>query len=118
MKVSYCRVGCLYSGIPQETADYVFEQSHSLLLHQLCDHIAQYRSDGIEALVSSANIVQTNVVQQYFLDNKYGDGLAQLRAGLHDAKAERNDLRGKEEVDHIGRIVLHKGTDDTERSEA
>lgn len=52
------------------------------------------------------------------LDDEGGDGLGELAAGLHDAEGEGDDLRGEEEVDHVGIVHLDEGTNDTEGGEA
>jgi len=51
------------------------------------------------------------------LDDEDGDGLAELRASLHDTEAERDDLRGEEKVDDLGRVVLDQSANDTERGQ-
>ncbi len=96
----------------------MLEEPGSLLLDQLGDHIAQDGADGIEALVGGADVVQAVVVQQDLLDDKDGDGLAKLRAGLHDAQAKGDDLSREEKVNHLRRIILHQGADDTEGGQA
>lgn len=92
----------------------MFQKPHSLLLDELSYHVAQNSTNRIETLVGSADVVQAQVIQEYFLDNEYGNGLAQFRASLHNSKAKWNNLGCKEEVDHIRRIVLDKRTNDTE----
>lgn len=81
------------------------------MLDELCHHVAQDGSYGIEPFVSSTNICEANIVEEDFLYNEDGHGLAEFRPGLHDPEAERNDLRGQEEIDHIGRVILHQSTD-------
>jgi hypothetical protein len=63
----------------------MLEQADRLLLHQLGDHVAQNRAYGIEPLVGVADVGKTHVVEQDLLYDEDGDGLAELRAGLHDA---------------------------------
>lgn len=96
----------------------MLEQASRLRLDELSNHIAQDGADGVEALVRGADVVEAIVVEQYFLHNEYGHRLAELRARLHDAEAERDDLGGQEEVDDVGRVVLDQGTDDAEAREA
>lgn len=43
--------------IPQETPDNMLQQPRSLLFHQLADHVAEDGPDGVESLVSSADII-------------------------------------------------------------
>lgn len=95
----------------------MLEETDSLLLDQLGDHIAENGADGIEALVRRADIAQTDVVKEYLLDDENRDRLAQLGAGLHDAEAKRDDLSGEKEIDYVRGVVLHQGPDDTQRSE-
>jgi hypothetical protein len=78
--------------LPKEAADNMFQQSHSLLLHKLGDHVAQNRSHSVKSFVCSANICKTDIIKKYFLYNENGDGFAKLRACLHNAKAQRDDL--------------------------
>lgn len=57
------------------------------------------------------------IVEKDFLDDKYSHGLAELRTSLHDSEAERDDFGRQEEVDHVGRVVLDKSTNDSERGQ-
>lgn len=75
------------SHLPKEATDNVLEQTNSLLLHKLVDHIAEHSTDGIETFVCLADVCQTGVVEQDLLYDEYSDGLAKLRSGLHDAQA-------------------------------
>lgn len=54
----------------------MLEKPHCLLVHQLSDHVAQYRSNSVEALVGLADVLQTHVIKQDLLDDKDGDRLA------------------------------------------
>src|SRR3546814_8184956 len=81
------RVDADQGHIPKEAAHNVFEQTDSLLLYQLIDHIAKNGSDRVKALVRLANVGQAHVIQQYLLNNEYCDGLAEFRAGFHYAQA-------------------------------
>ena len=99
--------------LPKEAPNDMLQQTDSLLLDELVDHVAQNGADGVKALIGLADVRQANVVKQDLLHNEDRDGLAELGAGLHDTKTERNDLRGEEEVDDLGRVILDKRTDDT-----
>ena len=96
----------------------MLQQPDRLLLHQLRDHIAQHRPDGVEALVGLADVRQAHVVQQDFLHDEDGDGFAELRPGLHDAEAERDDFRGEEEVYYFRAVVFDQGADHAEGGQA
>ena len=85
------------------------------MLYQLGDHVAENGAHRIESLVCRTNVAQANIVKENLLYNENGNGLAKLRSGFHDPKTERDDLGGQEEVDHIGRIILHQGADHTQR---
>ena len=61
-----------------------------------------------------ANVAKPGIVKKNLLHDEDSHCLAQLRACLHDAKAKRNNLGSQEEVDNIGRVVLDKGSDNTE----
>lgn len=104
--------------IPQEAPDDMLQQPGSLLLDQLAYHVTEDGADGVESLVGGADVVQAIVVKKDLLHDEDGDGLAELRARLHDAQTERNDLGGQQEVDDLGRVVLDKGANDTEAGEA
>lgn len=65
----------------------MLQKAHRLLVDQLSNHVAQHRSDGIEALVSLANVLQAHVVKQDLLDDEDGNCLAELRTSLHDTEA-------------------------------
>lgn len=95
----------------------MLEQSDRLLLNQLSDHIAKDSAYSIESLICRTNVRQANVIEKDLLYNENGNGLAQFRTGLHDAETERNDLGGKEEVDDIRGVILHQGSNDTQRCE-
>jgi hypothetical protein len=41
----------------------MLEQANSLLLHELVDHVAQYRSNGVETFVGLANVGKANVIE-------------------------------------------------------
>ena len=64
-----------------------------------------------------ADVTQAKVVQQDLLNDEYRDRLGQLRTGLHDAKAEWNDLRGEQKVDDFGAVVFDKRSNHAERSQ-
>lgn len=100
--------------IPQETAHNMLQQPSRLLFHQLSDHVAQDSTDGVEPLVRRADVVETVVVEQYLLHDENGDRLAKLRPRLHDPQAQRDDLCRQEKVDHLGRVILDQGADNTE----
>lgn len=95
----------------------MLEQSYGLLFHQLLDHVAENGSDGVEPLISLADVIETHIVHQDLLNNENGHCLAQLRPSLHDAQTERNDLSSEQEVDDLGRIVLHQRANDAQRCE-
>lgn len=96
----------------------MLEQADRLLLHQLLHHIAEDGAYSVETLVRLADVVEAHVVEENFLDNENGNSLTELTASLHDAQAQRDNLRGKEEVDDIRRVVLNERANDTEGSEA
>ena len=84
----------------------MLQETHRLSLNELIDHVAEYGADGVEAFVRVADVGQASLVEQYLLDDEDGDGLGQLRACLHDAQTQWNDLRGQEEVDDGSVVVL------------
>jgi len=94
--------------LPKKAAHNVLQQSCGLLLNELRDHVAKNSANSVETLIRSAYIIQPMVIKKDLLYNEYSDCLAELGPSLHDAKTERNDLGGKKEVDHIGRIILNK----------
>ena len=96
----------------------MLQQPRRLALNELRDHIAQHRADGVEALVGLADIGKTGVIEKNLLYDEYGDGLAKLGAGLHDAKTKRNDLGCEKKVDHIGGIILDERANNTEGGQA
>lgn len=102
---------------PKEASNDVLKESSGLGFNELSNHIAQHRADGIEALVGGADVVEPVVVEQNLLHDEDGDGLAKLRASLHDSKAEGDDLGGEEKVDDVGGVVLDERADDAEAGE-
>lgn len=104
--------------LPKEAAHDVLEQAHRLLLDQLSDHITEYGAHSVETLICRTNIRQANIIEKNLLHNENGNGFAEFRPGLHDAKTEGNDLGGEEEVDHVRGVILHQRSNDAERCEA
>lgn len=103
---------------PQVTPNHVLQQPDRLTLDNLRHHVAQHGPHCIESLVRLADVRQTHVIQQDLLNDENRDRLAELRAGLHDAKAQGNDLGGEEESDDVRVVVLlDQCPDDTERGE-
>ena len=96
----------------------MLEQSDGLLIDKLDDHVAEYSADGIESFIRLAYIVESLVIEEDLLDDKDSNSLAELRACLHDAKAQRDDLSSEQEVDNLSRIILDKSADNTKRSQA
>lgn len=87
--------------IPQEAPDNMLQQPGRLLLDQLAHHVAKDGADSVESLIGGADVVQAIVVKQDLLHNEDGDSLTELRARLHDAQTERDDLGGQQEVDDL-----------------
>ncbi len=81
------------------------------------DHVVQDRGDGVEALRGGANVREASVVEEDLLHDEGRNGLAQLLAGLHDAQAERDDLRVEKEGNHVGVVKLHERAHDAQRRE-
>lgn len=77
---------------PQVAPHHVLEQPHSLRLHELVDHVAQYGADGVEPLIGVADVRQAGLVEEDLLHDEDGDRLGELRARLHNAQTERYDL--------------------------
>lgn len=96
----------------------MLQQSDSLLLDKLVDHITKNGTDSIEALVSLANVLQSEVVKQDLLYDEDGDGFAELTTSFHDTETKRDDFGGKKEVDDFAAVILDKGTDDAEGGQA
>jgi hypothetical protein len=84
----------------------VLQQSDGLRLHQLVYHVAEHGPNRVEALVSMANIGEARLVQKDLLHDKNSDGFGEFRAGLHNTKAERDDLGGEQEVNHSVVLIL------------
>ena len=95
----------------------MLKEANCLLLNQLSDHIAEDCANGVEPLIGCANVRQANVIEKDLLDDENRNGFAQFRTGLHDAKAEGNDLRGEQEIDHVRGVILHQSPNDTQRGE-
>ena len=55
----------------------------------------------VAPVVGLADVVEAGLVQEDLLEDEGGHGLAQLRARLHDAETQRDDLRRQQEVDHL-----------------
>lgn len=96
----------------------MLEQPHCLLLNKLSHHVAQDCSHSVKSLVCSTNVRKTDIIQQNLLYNEDRHRFAQFRARLHDAKAKRDDLRGKKKINNIRRIILDKRTNNAKGREA
>lgn len=96
----------------------MLQQSDSLLIDELSDHVRQNRTDSVEPLVGLTYVLQAHVVQEDLLNNEYRDRLAEFRTGLHDTKAKWNDLGSQKEVDDLGAVVLDQRTNDAEGGKA
>lgn len=108
----------LRSDLPKKAAHNVLQQADRLLFDKLIDHVAEDSAYSVEALVGLTDVGEANVVKQYLLDDENGHSLAELRARLHDAQTERNDLGREQEVDDFRRVVLDKSANYTERRQA
>lgn len=96
----------------------MLQKPHSLLLNKLRDHVAQYGSHRIKSLIGSTDICKTNIVKENLLYNENCNCFAEFRPRLHNAEAKRDDFGRQEEVDHIGRVILHQCTDNAQGSES
>jgi len=83
----------------------MLQQPDSLGIDELGDHVAQDRADRVESLVGVADVSQPCLVEEDLLDDEDRHRLGELRAGLHDTEAERNDFGGQQEVND-GRVVI------------
>jgi len=96
----------------------MLQKAHSLLLDQLGDHVAEYRPNGIEALVGMTDVSKSRVIEEYLLYDEYCDGLTELRPGFHDSQAQGDDFRCQQEVDNLSGVILDQSANDTQRSQA
>ena len=103
---------------PKKATDDMFEQTNSLLLDELINHVAEHSAYSVEALVGLTDVREARIVKQNFLYDEYRNGFAELRAGLHDAQAKRDNFRSEQEVDNLRGIILNKCADDTKRCES
>jgi hypothetical protein len=51
-----------WKDVPEKAANNVLEQTDSLLLHELADHVAQNSANGIETLIGLADVCKANIV--------------------------------------------------------
>lgn len=72
--------------MPKKASDDVLQQTDSLLLHKLIDHIAEHSADSIEALVCLADVGEADIIEQDLLDDEDGDRLAELGTSLHNTQ--------------------------------
>ncbi len=90
---------------PQITSNNVLEETNCLCFDQLIDHVAENGSHGVEPFICVADIGQTRFIEEDLLDDKDCDCFGKFGSGLHDAKAKRNNLGRKQEVDD-GIVVI------------
>ena len=91
----------------------MFQEPNRLLIHQLCDHVREDSSYGIESLVCLADILKSHIVEQYLLNDEDSNRLAELRTCLHNTEAQGNDL-GSE----VGAVVLDKRANHPKRGKS
>lgn len=84
----------------------MLQQTNSLRLDKLINHIAENGTHGIKSLVGVADIRQASLVQQDLLNDEDGDGFREFRPCLHDAEAKGYNFRGEKEVDDGVVVVL------------
>lgn len=88
----------------------MLQKSDCLGFDELVDHVAQDSTDGVEALVSMADVCEACFVEEDLLDDEDRHRFGEFRASFHDAKAEGYDFRGEKEVDDgIVVILLQSG---------
>lgn len=87
----------------------MLEEANGLSVCEIVDHDSQNIDDGVEALIGMANICQTDLVQQDFLDDENGDRLGELCAVLHNPQTEGDNFCSEEEVDDLGIICRVDG---------
>lgn len=85
--------------------DDMFEESDSLRLDELIDHVAKDGTDGEKALIGVTDVREPSLVKEDLLYDEDCYRLGELRAGFHDAEAEGNNLCGKEEV-YYGVVII------------
>lgn len=56
----------------------MLQESNSLLLDQLSDHIAENGPNRVKSFVGMANVSKPGIIEKYLLHNKYSHRLAQL----------------------------------------
>jgi len=92
--------------------DDVLEQAGRWLFAALGDdHVVQDSADCQESFGRFTKVVETFIIQQYFLDDERCDSLRQFGSSLHDSQAERDDFGLKQKTNYVGIINFHEGTD-------
>ena len=69
---------------PQVAAHDVLEQAHGLCLDELVDHVAENHANGVETLVSVADVSEARVVQKDLLNNEDSHCFGEFRTFIHD----------------------------------
>ena len=94
----------------QVASDYVLEKPNSLGLDELVDHIAEHGANSVKAFIGVADVRQASLIKKDLLNDEDGDCFGELRARLHDAEAEGDDLSREEEMDdRVVVILLREG---------
>ena len=84
----------------------MLQQPNRLSLHQLVYHVAQHSPHGVESLIRVADVRQTRLIQQDFLNDEDRNGLGEFGTGFHDPQAERDYFRREQEMDDSRVVVL------------
>ena len=79
-----------------------------------------YQNHGYmgEPIICLANIIQSCLIKQDFLQNESGHCLWQLRASLHDAQAQRNNFCCQQEINDLLLICLDQCPNHTQAGQS
>ena len=102
----------------QVAASDVLQQAMRWGLDEHGDHVAEHCAHSVETLGCGTDVVQPHLVKQNLLHNERGHGFAELAAGLHDAQAQRDNLRLEQKIDHLAVVNFDQRADHAQGCQA
>lgn len=74
--------------------------------------------DGDKTVGGHADVVEADFGGEDLLHDEGRNGARELRRALHDAEAERHDVRREQELDDLDLVGLDERADDAEAGQA
>ena len=96
----------------------MFQEPARRFFGQRDDHFAQDHGDVGKPVISLANIIQSCLVEQDFLQNKSSHCLGKLGSRLHDSETKRYYFGGEQKIDDFLFVCLYQSPDDSQTGQS